>query len=212
MRFGRGLAAAALAAFLVGGSTLAATADEIDDRANAQFSSLTTDLCFDVEILEPDVYTFTYRDTYEGATDHEVRVYRYFCGSGAYNQFHVYFTWTENYGIQQVAFPTPTLDIQCVGGGNPGGDDCNVTGVEINGFRAEQQVINSEFDPATLTITNHACWRGVCDAWEEGVWVFHNGEFVLTSFEVDPSYDGEINGFHLVDYATPARATAPTKG
>lgn len=38
------------------------------------------------------------------------------------------------------------------------------------------------------TITNHAAWHGIGDAWDSGEWLFRNGDFILTRFEVDPTY------------------------
>jgi hypothetical protein len=55
------------------------------------------------------------------------------------------------------------------------------------------------FDPATQTIHSFVKWRGLGDASESGVWVFENGEFSLDAFEVDPTFDGEINPLPLIE-------------
>lgn len=42
--------------------------------------------------------------------------------------------------------------------------------------------------------------RGVGDASPNGVWTFRDGNFVLVKYDVDASYDGEIEPQTVVDY------------
>ena len=54
--------------------------------------------------------------------------------------------------------------------------------------------------PATRTVTSHSKWRGLGDASSSGQWLFHNGRFILKSYDADASYDGEINPQTVLDY------------
>jgi hypothetical protein len=62
--------------------------------------------------------------------------------------------------------------------------------------------VNSFYDPATLSITTFAKWRGVADASSNALYIFRNGRFSLIKYEVDASYDEEINPETLLDYDT----------
>ena len=60
--------------------------------------------------------------------------------------------------------------------------------------------MNSGYDEDTKTITSYSKWRGVGDASSAGTWIFRNGEFALVKYEVDASYDGEINPETVIDF------------
>ena len=61
---------------------------------------------------------------------------------------------------------------------------------------------NSSYDEATMSITSNAKWRGVGDASSAGTWIFRDGEFTLVRYDVDASYDGEINPETVLDFQT----------
>lgn len=199
---------AALAGLLVAAP---ARADAIDDQVLAAYNGLSEEMCFRRGLEEPEVYDLTYRPDYEGATDVEFRFYKFYCGSGAYNRFDVFFSWTEYEGVQQIGFPVPTYDTNCRDD-RPNNLDClAVIDVTVTGMRSINQVVNAVFDPAALTLTENACWRGVCDASNVGVWQFRDGAFVLVSYDIDPTFDGAIDLIRIVDYGPidtgPARPT-----
>ncbi|MGV8840102.1 MAG: hypothetical protein ACWA6X_07340 [Bauldia sp.] len=206
------LRAAACAAALAGAfATSPARADAIDDQVLAAYNGLSEEMCFRRGLEAPEVFDLTYRPDFEGATDVEYRFYKFFCGSGAYNRFDVFFSWTEYEGVQQVAFAAPSFDTNCRMGGFENFDCIEVLDVTVTGMRAVNQIVNAQFDPATRTLTENACWRGVCDASSVGVWQFREGAFVLVTFDIDPTYDGEIDLIRIVDYGPidtgPARPT-----
>ena len=190
--------ATALAAALIL-SAGAASADEIDDRVRAQFLQTTPELCFDAQAAEPDIYNLTYRDAYDGAPEQALRLYRFFCFSGAYNVVHVYFTYTDFVGVQQVFFAVPDFETRCTAGG-PDPLDCKATTITTLGMTTVGELVNSAFDPATRTVESRSCWRGLCDASDHGVWVFAGGRFVLKSYEVDATYDGAVNPERIADF------------
>jgi hypothetical protein len=61
---------------------------------------------------------------------------------------------------------------------------------------------NSSYDEATKSIMSNAKWRGVGDASSAGTWIFRDGEFALVRYDVDASYDGEINPEPVFDVET----------
>jgi hypothetical protein len=126
------------------------------------------------------------------ATLHEI-----FCMSGAYNMVSVYLITKEDEGTQAVQFAAPAFRVVYE-------DDDSEKGVlriDMQGFTTMNSVVNPEFDAASGTMTHFSKWRGVGDASSSGKWSFLNGRFVLTHFEVDASYDGEINPIVIYDAA-----------
>jgi hypothetical protein len=142
-------------------------------------------------------YEMRFRYSYDsaGAPESVARLYRFLCGRGAYNESHVFIMADANQ-LKAVSFATPELDIRYED------DDYEkaVQSITVNGFRAVQELVNSDFDPGTLTLTSFAKWRGVGDASSVGTWILRDGEFSLTRYEVDASYDGEINLEPVIDY------------
>jgi hypothetical protein len=53
--------------------------------------------------------------------------------------------------------------------------------------------VDSFFDPDRNTITSFAKWRGMGDAWSSGSWELRDGNFVLTEYEIDPIYEGNLD-------------------
>ncbi|MGE0279817.1 MAG: DUF1176 domain-containing protein [Rhizobiaceae bacterium] len=144
--------------------------------------------------------TIKYRNKDDAATDPErtARLISFPCFMGAYNTSQVYYLWDEISGLKQVEFPTPDFDVVYE---NPDDtENSKVKEITVTGFYAVDQVINSEFDPAHNTIISWEKWRGVGDASSNGTWTFRDGNFVLVKYDVDASYDGEIDAQTIVDY------------
>jgi Protein of unknown function (DUF1176) len=129
-------------------------------------------------------------DAAKKGTLHEV-----FCNSGAYNTINVYFISLGEDSTTPVHFAAPAF--------NPvyENDDSEkaVLRIDIQGFTAADNLVNPDFDATTGTMTSFSKWRGVGDAGTSGTWRFIQGRFVLTHFEVDASYDGEINPTIIYD-------------
>ncbi|MGO4843166.1 DUF1176 domain-containing protein, partial [Rhizobiaceae sp. 2RAB30] len=49
-------------------------------------------------------------------------------------------------------------------------------------------------------LMSHAKWRGVGDASSTGTYIFREGTFTLVKYDVDASYDGEINPETVLDF------------
>lgn len=153
-----------------------------------------------VEEEEPQSYTIAFNHEYDAADQpaREARLFRFFCYRGAYNEAHVYYLADDAGEVSLLHFARPELDIRHVG------DDFDtpVESITITGFSAGAELVNSEYDPATQTLADHALWRGLGDAYAEGRWAFRQGTFSLVHYAVDAAYDGERNPETVVDYDT----------
>lgn len=126
------------------------------------------------------------------ATLHEL-----FCFSGAYNISYVYLIETEDDGVVPLFFASPDF--------SPVYQDAEtsekVLRIDIGGFTAYPLLVNPTYDEKTRTLKSDGAWRGLGDASSSGTWTFIEGKFVLTHFDVDASYDGEINPTAIYDAA-----------
>jgi hypothetical protein len=57
----------------------------------------------------------------------------------------------------------------------------------VTGYVTSTQLLNSEFDESSKTITAAPKWRGIGDSWSSGEWQFDEGVFVLKRYEIDPT-------------------------
>ena len=139
-----------------------------------------------------------YRDSADAADqpDRMVTLYRFFCNSGAYNELHVFFMKNIYDELQPLAFPEPTIHVNYENEDSEG----KVLGIKIIGMQSNSQLVNSDVDPAKNTITSFSKWRGVSDASSNGLWILKDGAFVLSTYDVDASYNGEIDPVNVLDY------------
>ncbi|UDF29176.1 UNVERIFIED_ORG: DUF1176 domain-containing protein [Roseateles sp. XES5] len=132
------------------------------------------------------VYRFTYKPDYNpDGPAVEAELFQLFCGSGAYNIRHAFvLKKSDEETPKLIAFATPDLDYAYAD------EEMNTlkAAPKVRGFRATGLLVNASFDEKTRTISSHAAWRGIGDAWDSGDWIFRNGDFILTRFEVDPTY------------------------
>ena len=145
-------------------------------------------------------YTISYHNKSDAADakPSEARLFRFFCSMGAYNETHVYYLWNELNGLDQQHFATPELDIRYENDNSEG----KLESLSVIGYRSESQLVNSDYDEKTMTLMSHAKWRGVGDASSDGVWIFRDGAFTLIKYDVDATYDGEINPESVLDFNT----------
>lgn len=179
--------------------------DAAFERARAMFAAAAPASCAadsvpGVEEEEPQSYTLAFNHEYDAADQpaREARLFRFFCYRGAYNEAHVYYLADDAGEVSLLHFARPELDIRHAG------DDieAEVESITVTGFGAKAELVNSEYDPATLTLSDHALWRGLGDAFSEGRWAFRHGTFRLVHYAVDASYDGERSPETVVDYDT----------
>jgi hypothetical protein len=138
-------------------------------------------------------YQLTWRHKYESkdAPIHHTTLYEIFCVAGAYNYNYAYVLKDDKDVLSLASFARPEFDVEYVEG------DESQTKLkrppQTNGFSADQQLTNPEYDPEDQVLSEYAKWRGIGDTWSAGQWAFREGEFVLTKFTVDPIYDGNLN-------------------
>jgi len=155
----------------------------------------------DPTTMPPEQYKLGYHYTSdaEDEPEREARIFRFFCNSGAYNETHVYFQYDEDNGLRQIQFASPDLDIRY----QDDNTDEKVDSITTIGYVTDAELVNSFYDEPTRSITSHNKWRGVGDASDSGSWIFRNGRFTLVRYDVDASYDGEINPETILDFGAP---------
>ncbi len=171
------------------------------ERARAKFEATRLDSCQVEEGNDPQVWdlAFHYRSDADGAPANKATLIRFFCARGAYNETHAYYLANEIGDLRELHFAIPELDIRY----EDDNADGKVESIGVIGFNSVDTLVNSDFDPTTSTIGSWSKWRGVGDASSVGSWIFRDGDFALVKFDVDASYDGEIEHQTVVDYDTP---------
>lgn len=158
------------------------------------------DFCTTAEAVEagttkPEVFTFKYKQAGMGddAPPSTATLFSFPCGSGAYNTAEFYYLNIDALGPQRLSFAEPNFDFKY-------SDDqsAKLTSMSLVGLTSSNSLINSAFDPKTNSITSFSKWRGVGDASSSGTWVFMDGAFVLRDYDIDPTYDEEINPISVV--------------
>lgn len=146
-------------------------------------------------------WTLRYKPSWSAdAAEEEVTLIRIFCGAGAYNVQHAYYIYRDYEGLTPLPFAQPSFETKYA---EEDDIDSALESVTITGMSASLILVNSEFDPDTMTLSSYSLWRGIGDASSSGLWAFKDGDFSLVSYAVDASYDGEINPETLVDYSAP---------
>ncbi len=176
--------------------------DSVRAKADAIFEAAFGDTC-DRDVFlgapegDPQEFELTFRPDWAAETDPEerFRLFRYFCSRGAYNEIHIHLMAGFEDEVEIVSFATPATDIRYVGDDTDG----ELNSMEVIGMTARSRLVNSQFNPETREMHAHSLWRGLGDASDTGVWVFRNGTFDLVRYELDPTYDGEINPQLLYD-------------
>ncbi|RUM98050.1 DUF1176 domain-containing protein [Pseudaminobacter arsenicus] len=176
------------------------------EQARAAFVATHTTQCGSLSpgqedgVTEPDDYTINFHGSHDAESEPErkARLFRFFCAAGAYNEVHVYYLANDAGEVRELHFATPELDIHYEGGNSEG----KVEAINVVGYRAVGELLNSSFDETTRTITSHGKWRGTGDAASSGTWLFRDGDFSLVQYDVDASYDGEVNPQTVLDYNT----------
>jgi Protein of unknown function (DUF1176) len=146
----------------------------------------------------PEVFDMKYREASDeaDAPDRTVTLFRFECTRGAYNLGQVYFIRNGFDELQPLAFAEPSIHVNYENEDTDG----KVLGIDLVGFESSNILINSSVDAGKMTITSASKWRGVGDASSSGAWILKAGKFVLSTFEVDASYDGEVNPQTIIDY------------
>jgi len=178
--------------------------DALLDKAKSLFTADYVDTC-DTSTMGPDAadpqtweISFSLASDKEGSSPRKARLFQFACTSAAYNQSDVYYFTDVNGDLRNLQFAAPELAVRYEN------DDSNgkVESVQIVGYTAEDQLMNSSYDPDKQTISSTNKWRGAGDASSSGAWMFRNGAFTLVKYDVDASYDGKVDPKPVIDYQT----------
>ena len=146
--------------------------------------------------ITPDVWTFQH--TLEGSdAPTQFQLAQVYCNRAAYNSSEIWLLANEYGEVRTLALAAPRFAVDYASGG----DQRAVQSINVTGYGANVEVSNSSFDPKTLTLTSFHKWRGMGDASEGGEWVFSNGDFLLRRYDVDASWDDEVNPQTIVDFS-----------
>ncbi len=185
---------------------IAAKNDTLDALVHEKFLAAYGDTCDqlltgeDITTYKPAIYQLFFRYDYEEKTRpaHEYRLYEYPCFAGAYNFSSVYFSANEYDEIQQVTFAFPDFDVTY-----KDEEETMVEQITLTGFSAWDSLTNPDFIPKTRTLVSNSKWRGLGDASSSGQWVFEQGKWSLKTYDIDPTYDGEITMIRIFGEGTP---------
>lgn len=188
--------AVALATLLAVGAWSAAKADDSKDleAAMAWAKPVLGSTC-DFASIEGEenlgdskIYDIRYRSKGQDqdSPDQVFRLIRLFCMSGAYNVSFVFLTPGSEAGeYKLLSFAEPKVDYDYK-------DEMFtelVAPPRLVGYVTRSELVNADFDPTAGILSSDAKWRGLGDAWSSGEWRFVEGEFVLSRYEIDPTYD-----------------------
>jgi hypothetical protein len=154
----------------------------------------------DADDREPSAHRLEFNYSYDDADTppRTVTLFKFLCSRAAYNESYVFFMENDLGEVAPLHFASPELDIRYEDEENK-----TVESITVTGFNADMEMVNATFDEATMTLQENSLWRGMGDASSSGTWEFRGGQFRLTSYSVDASYDGEINPETVVEYGTP---------
>jgi Protein of unknown function (DUF1176) len=141
---------------------------------------------------KPDSFTLTYRQS--GSNDTATaQLFRFPCSRAAYNESHVYLLRSGIEPLQPLALAQPDMVIDY-----QDENSATLTSMAVKGFSTSLEAVNSDFDARTQTILTFSKWRGIGDAATSASHVFADGRFVLWRFQVDPTFDEQINPYDVV--------------
>ena len=135
----------------------------------------------------------SWKPDWAGANDPDSRatLYQLFCMAGAYNVVQAYVIKPEDGEMSLVTFAQPAYKIDYAEG------DETWTALKnpprVTGYSTTATLVNSGYDAETRLISSFAKWRGLGDAWSAGTWAFTGGEFVLQRYEIDPTYEANLD-------------------
>ncbi len=176
--------------------------EAVKKRFSADYSGIcqTLEPTAEAGAAEPTAETIAFRHHADAETDPErqARLFRFQCGWGAYNSIEVYYLADDIGELRQLHFATPELDIRYENDNFEG----KVQSINIIGYTAAHQLLNSGYSAETKSIDSSSKWRGIGDASSIGRWIFRDGDFTLVKYEVDAAYDGKVSHETVLDFDT----------
>ena len=95
-------------------------------------------------------------------------------------------------------FAEPELDIRY----EDPDERTKLKSMTIIGYKAADQLVNSEYDEKERSLTSFNKWRGIGDVSSSGKWIFRDGDFALVHYEVDPTENEEMDPQPVIELDT----------
>lgn len=143
------------------------------------------------ELGNSHLYQIRYRHPGQDqdSPDNTFLLYQLLCARGAYDSTFVYLT-KEDGAFRILSFAEPKLDYDYT--------DESFSKLKsppkVAGYATTSVLTDSAFDPKTNSISMNAKWRREGDAWSSGTWQFGDAQFVLRRYDVDPTFEGSLDG------------------
>ncbi len=173
-----------------------ATNDKFYISVQKQFYSDYSNNCDSIvrgngNLVEPEVFELQFDYSYEeaDAPKNNFTLYVFPCSGGPFNSGSVLYGFEEGAEeVNQLHFAEPEYDIDFA-------DDTleKILDIRLRGFSTTNTLFNLSIDRENNTIYSITKWRRLADASASGLWKFERGRFVLKSFDVDATYDDQIN-------------------
>jgi len=147
----------------------------------------------DAEGFADVAIALSWKPDWAGADDPDsfATLYQLFCMAGAYNVVQAYVFKPENGDLSLITFAEPAYTIDYIDGDETQTELKHPP--QVTGFSTTATLVNSGFDTETQTLSSSAKWRGLGDAWSAGTWAFAGGRFVLKRYEIDPTYEANLD-------------------
>lgn len=180
---------------------------DLDARAERLFSVVFAEPCDwafneDGSVREPpERHDFEHIPEY--GEPQTLTIFRFECNMGAYNTQQVYLLDRPYEGLMPIAFAAPTFEAVFEDPEEAFTENAVLLRIDVSGMTTRHILVNSDIDPETGNIAQTSFWRGLGDASSSGVWRRDGEDHVLVRYEVDPTYDGEINPVVILDYGLP---------
>lgn len=148
----------------------------------------------------PEVHELTYREKFAKPEDPDkhATLYRFDCGSGAYNSNEIFYLAGEDGWFRQLQFTHPEYNVEY----EDVEDAQKVKSITITGYQTDDSLANTEFSPETQALTYQFLWQGVGDAFTRGRYIFRDGNFMLVKYEIDAASNGEVDPITVIDLPT----------
>ncbi|WP_116084450.1 hypothetical protein [Tropicimonas sp. IMCC34011] len=183
-----------------------ALADELEEEAVALFeAAYPEDQCWSYYESRPAPQRREF--TVEGGAEPEtVTTFEFTCVSAAYNVVKAVLVHTQIDGLRVQSFAYPAMDITYEGGSDVDAPVGPVERIEIVGYGTKSVVTTPVTDEETGQIVAEEKWRGIGDAGTSGTWELTSGGYILTGFEIDATYNGEIDPVTVLKAGEPVTA------
>lgn len=174
-----------------------AVADDLDTQAAALFQALRVGGLCPADAQDRPAPTRRSVLVPASGGEQPVTTFEFDCGAGAYNMVRAFLIHTDPDGLRPLSFAIPVIAIDQT--------DAATALPRITGYRTALTLINPLVDEATGRIVTGEKWRGVGDAGTSGSWDLTDAGYVLRSFQVDATYDGQVNPVSVLEPPDPAR-------